>query len=63
MGKKTQSTKARDIHLRKFNLRKQQYTQVYLCVYGYKFYTKGMVYSSEKAEAVTSGLGVDNNCA
>ncbi len=41
---------------------KEQYTHsslpMYLCT---KYYTKGTVYSSVKAEAVTSGQGVDNN--
>ncbi len=54
----------KNIH-RRANLRKQQkeqYTQVSLCVYA-KFYTKRTVYSSEKANAVTSGRKVDNNWA
>ncbi len=36
------------------------YTQ-FMYVFTYKIYTKGTMYSSVKAKAVTSGQGVDNN--
>ncbi len=64
--------KKNSIHRRKKiftdeNLRKRQkehYTQlsfpICLCT---TFYTKGMVYSSVKPKAVTSGREVDNNWA
>ena len=51
----------KNIHRRKFRKQqKQQYTPMCLCT---KYYTKGTVYSSVKAEAITSGQGVDNNWA
>ena len=50
-----------DPHFKKTTIM-YMYAQVYLCFYiMYKYYTKGTVYSSVKAEAVTSGQELGNN--
>ncbi len=64
MGKKTKQKKT--IHRRKFkkNNKKNNIHKLYrpMCVCT-KVYTKGTVYSSVKAKAVTSGQEVDNKGA
>ncbi len=62
--KKLNSPTQKNIHQRKFKktTKRTIYTSLPMCLCT-KYYTKGTVYSSVKAEAVTSRQAVDNNWA